>query len=120
MIINITAYLTVALLAHKIRTAQSVRTVHTIHATHVINQSHHLCRLTTVRLKTSQRKIDFIPLSYVKQSVSFNSNFVRFLCKHFSRDKIENAMRSYALGATKNQSVIFWQIDINGKVRTGR
>jgi len=74
----------------------------------------------TVRLKVSQRKIDFIPLNYVKQSVSFNSNFVRFLCKHFSRDKIENAMRNYALGATKNQSVIFWQIDINGKVRTGK
>src|SRR5690554_3469522 len=74
----------------------------------------------TVRLKTSQRKIDCIPLSYVKKSVSFNSNFVRFLCKHFSRDKIEKAMRNYALGATKNQSVIFWQIDINGKVRTGK
>jgi hypothetical protein len=74
----------------------------------------------TVSLKTSQRKIDCIPLSYVKQSVSFNSNFVRFLCKHFSRDKIEKAMRNYALGATKNQSVIFWQIDINGKVRTGK
>ena len=74
----------------------------------------------TVRLKASQRKIDFIPLSYVDQSVSFNSNFVRFLCKHFSRDKIEKAMKNYALGATKNQSVIFWQIDINGKVRTGK
>ena len=74
----------------------------------------------TVRLKASQCKIDFIPLSYVKQSVSFNSNFVRFLCKHFSRYKIETAMRNYALGATKNQSVIFWQIDINGKVRTGK
>jgi hypothetical protein len=74
----------------------------------------------TVRLKTSQRKIDCIPLSYVKQSVSFNSNFVRFLCKHFSRDKIEKAMRNYALGATKNGSVIFWQIDIKGKVRTGK
>ena len=74
----------------------------------------------TVRLKASQCKIDFIPHNYLKQSVSFNSNFVRFLCKHFSRYKIEAAMRNYALGATKNQSVIFWQIDINGKVRTGK
>ena len=74
----------------------------------------------TVRLKTSQRKIDCIPLSYVKQSVSFNSNFVRFLCKHFSRDKIEKAIENYALGATKNGSVIFWQIDIKGNVRTGK
>ncbi|MDD2245278.1 MAG: DUF6371 domain-containing protein, partial [Dysgonamonadaceae bacterium] len=29
-------------------------------------------------------------------------------------------MRNYALGATKNGSVIFWQIDIKGNVRTGK
>jgi hypothetical protein len=74
----------------------------------------------TVRLKTSQRKIDCIPLSYVKQSVSFNSNFVRFLCKHFPRENVKKAIENYALGATKNGSVIFWQIDIKGKVRTGK
>jgi hypothetical protein len=27
---------------------------------------------------------------------------------------------NYALGATKNKEVIFWQIDIHGKVRTGK
>jgi hypothetical protein len=65
-------------------------------------------------------KMDLIPHKYVKESVSANSNFVRFLCKHFPRENVKKAIENYALGATKNQSVIFWQIDINGKVRTGK
>lgn len=65
-------------------------------------------------------KMDLIPFKYVKESVSYKSNFVRFLCKHFPRENVKKAIENYALGATKNQSVIFWQIDINGKVRTGK
>jgi hypothetical protein len=65
-------------------------------------------------------KMDLIPFKYVKESVSANSNFVRFLCKHFPREYVKKAIENYALGATKNGSVIFWQIDIKGKVRTGK
>lgn len=65
-------------------------------------------------------KIDFIPRRYVINSASYNSNFVRFLCDHFPTEKIEEAMEDYALGATRKQCVIFWQIDVNGNVRTGK
>lgn len=65
-------------------------------------------------------KMDLIPRKYVKESVSANSNFVRFLCKHFTRENVKKAIEDYALGATKNGSVIFWQIDIKGNVRTGK
>jgi hypothetical protein len=65
-------------------------------------------------------KMDLIPRKYVKESVSANSNFVRFLCKHFPRENVKKAIENYALGATKNGSVIFWQIDIKGNVRTGK
>jgi hypothetical protein len=65
-------------------------------------------------------KMDLIPRKYVKESVSANSNFVRFLCKHFPREYVKKAIENYALGATKNGSVIFWQIDIKGNVRTGK
>ncbi len=65
-------------------------------------------------------RMDLIPRKYVKESVSANSNFVRFLCKHFPRENVKKAIENYALGATKNGSVIFWQIDIKGKVRTGK
>lgn len=61
-----------------------------------------------------------IPFSYVERSASYKSNFVRFLCEFLTDDQIKYIAEQYVLGATKNQEVIFWQIDINGKVRTGK
>ncbi len=61
-----------------------------------------------------------IPFRFVEKSASYKSNFVRFLFEHFSDEQIHNAAENYALGATKNKEVIFWQIDIMGKVRTGK
>ena len=55
---------------------------------------------------------------------STDSNFVYFLTGLFkSLDNsisIEELCRTYKLGATKDKRVIFWQIDINGNVRTGK
>ena len=61
-----------------------------------------------------------IPFSFVESSASYKSNFVRFLCEFLSVEQIKQAGESYALGASKNKEVIFWQIDITGKVRTGK
>lgn len=61
-----------------------------------------------------------IPFSYVQKSASYKSNFVRFLFEHFSDEQIRNAAEHYTLGATRSKEVIFWQIDIHGKVRTGK
>ena len=66
------------------------------------------------------QRFDCIPVKYLIASASFNSNFVRFLCEYFPCDRIEEAMEHYALGATRDRKVIFWQMDINGKVRTGK
>jgi len=63
---------------------------------------------------------DFIPHKYLKRSLSLDSNFVRFLRKHFSDLQIAEAANNYLLGATRKKEVIFWQIDIDGKVRTGK
>ena len=71
-------------------------------------------------LQNPSTEINHIPYIYVKKSASYNSNFVRFLCNYFPEDKIETAVENYALGATKNNEVIFWQIDIDGKIRTGK
>lgn len=72
-----------------------------------------------------QREIGYIPFSYVERSASYNSFFVQFLCGLFDRyslesPTIERLMQDYALGATKDGSVIYWQIDTKGKVRTGK
>jgi hypothetical protein len=45
---------------------------------------------------------------------------VRFLTRHFEGNKVAKAVDEYRLGATRNGSVIFWQIDVKGKVRTGK
>jgi hypothetical protein len=62
----------------------------------------------------------FIPFKYVKASASYNSNFVLFLCRFFSKEQIMQAVEDYAIGATKQKEVIFWQMDIHGKFRTGK
>ena len=61
-----------------------------------------------------------IPFSFVERSVSYKSNFVRFLCEILTDEQIQAIGENYALGATKTSEVIFWQIDIQGKVRTGK
>ena len=63
---------------------------------------------------------DYVPCKYLTRSLSLNSNFVRFLSNHFSDLQIVEAANNYLLGATRQEEVIFWQIDINGKVRTGK
>lgn len=64
--------------------------------------------------------IGTIPFSYVQKSASYKSNFVRFLCEFLTTNQIQTIGELYALGATNSKEVIFWQIDITGKVRTGK
>jgi len=61
-----------------------------------------------------------VPFPYLINSLSPASNFVSFLQSHFSEDQINTVFEKYLLGATKNKEVIFWQIDITGKIRTGK
>ncbi len=74
----------------------------------------------TIKQITPSQPIGTIPFSYIIDSLSPHSNFVSFLQNHFSEEQIQKVFENYLLGATKNKEVIFWQIDINGKVRTGK
>ncbi|MDD4777521.1 MAG: DUF6371 domain-containing protein [Fermentimonas sp.] len=67
-----------------------------------------------------QNKTDCISPRYVISSKSYNSNFVEFLHNYFPREKIKEAVDNYALGAASYKRVIFWQIDNNDNVRTGK
>lgn len=86
-------------------------------------------RLSVPARQTPERKpkpeAGFIPFRYVEKAVSYNSSFIRFLCGLFDRYSLSSPtivriMEDYALGATKDGCIIYWQIDINGKVRTGK
>jgi hypothetical protein len=53
-------------------------------------------------------------------SSSHDSNFVAFLRTLFDRSTIVRLMSDYHLGATEDKSVIFWQIDGQERIRTGK
>ena len=71
--------------------------------------------------------IGYIPIHYVEKSKSMHSNFFRFLSTLLgnyygskSQEVLNRLLGEYCLGATREGAVIFWQIDKNGKVRTGK
>ena len=71
--------------------------------------------------------IGYIPIHYVEKSKSMQSNFFRFLFTLLgnyygskSQEVLNRLLDEYRLGATRDGAVIFWQIDKNGKVRTGK
>ncbi len=63
---------------------------------------------------------DYIPKEYLLKSLSFDSCLCEFLCGVFDIDAIKRAWADYGIGATKDRSTIFWQIDIQGRIRTGK
>lgn len=71
--------------------------------------------------------IGYVPIHYVEKSKSVQSNFFRFLSillgNYYgskSQEVLNRLLDEYRLGATRDGAVIFWQIDKNGKVRTGK
>ena len=77
--------------------------------------------------KPRQAAIGYIPPKYVERSQSVHSNFFRFISSLLdsyygskAKEVLKRLLEEYRLGATRDGSVIFWQIDKNGKVRTGK
>jgi len=73
---------------------------------------------------TPPKKINIMPEYYIEQSFSNHKNidFIKFLLGQFGSSKTEEIISKYYLcGSTKNPgAVIFWQIDKNKKIRTGK
>ena len=63
---------------------------------------------------------DYVPTGYLSKSFSFDSCLCEFLCGMFGIDTIKKAWESYGIGAAKDHSTIFWQVDIQGRIRTGK
>lgn len=60
--------------------------------------------------------------SYVNRSQSPRSQFVSWLTMRFPEkaEAIHKALSDYRLGATRDGGIIFWQIDPQGRVRSGK
>ncbi len=62
----------------------------------------------------------YIPKEYLIRSLSLNSTFIEYLYKLFDIKTIEHIAAEYYLGTTKSRGVIYWQVDINRRIRTGK
>lgn len=65
-------------------------------------------------------KVHYLSFDYVKQSKSLKSDLFAFLCSIFDVEAIKQVFDMYQIGATKERDVIYWQLDISNKVRTGK
>jgi len=71
------------------------------------------------KIQTTQQ-INYINPKYLSLSHGLNSNFGDFLKLNFNEEEINEIMKKYYLGMTKDKSVIFWYIDKEDRVRSGK
>jgi hypothetical protein len=57
---------------------------------------------------------------YLQKSFGKESNFLSFLKTKFPEDVVEQVILDYFLSGTKDKSIIYWQIDKEGRIRTGK
>ncbi len=76
-------------------------------------------------MQATPKAAGLIPAEYMSRSLGTKSDFVQFLRDLFENinglnQSIDEVCERYKLGSTKSGNVIFWQIDIDEKVRTGK
>ena len=67
-------------------------------------------------------QIHYLPFDYVVSSWSMENDFFRFLrekCR-VSTAELERLLCRYLIGSTRDGGIIYWQLDFNGNVRTGK
>ena len=74
------------------------------------------------RQKPAPKPLCFIPSDLVTRSVNtkYQSDFTRFLASLLGPNNTQRIVNEYRLGVTKSADVIFFQIDIHGRCRTGK
>jgi len=80
-------------------------------------------KISTIQ-EPQQKKISLIPFNIFDKTLKAydNNNLVKFLIKRLGPDQAKETIQMYYLGTSKHWegATIFWQIDIKGRVRTGK
>lgn len=63
---------------------------------------------------------DYIPEELMIRSLNTENNFIQFLTKYFPLIDVARAIEKYRIGDAKDRKVIFWQIDQENRIRTGK
>lgn len=65
-------------------------------------------------------KVDFIPYPLIQRSESMENNLMRYLGKYFPADDLKRVTQAYHLGSTSKGEIIYTQLDVQGRCRTGK
>ena len=87
------------------------------------SQSDNSHKLPPPKLKSqpqTPKTIHTLSSIYASSSLNIESNFGKYLKKHFTKEEIDEVMKLYFLGRTRNKEVIYWYIDINSFFRSGK
>mgnify|MGYP000912404383 CR=1 FL=1 len=63
---------------------------------------------------------DYIPEEIMIRTLNTENYFIKFLTKYFSPIELANTIEKYRIGDTKDGKIIYWQIDNENRVRTGK
>ncbi len=78
----------------------------------------------TKAVMPQQKLVSFIPVEQFKQSLNHHieNNFIKFLITLFGAEVTNELISKYFIGTSKHWegATVFWQIDIYGKIRTGK
>ena len=68
------------------------------------------------------RPVSFIDKAIFKKTLGLNhsNTFTNFLIALFGKQRAENLVNRYHIGTTKNGEAIFYQVDLQGNVRSGK
>lgn len=69
---------------------------------------------------STPQPINFIDQKYLIDSLGLDSNFGNFLISVFKFDEVKQILDDYLLGMTKDGSVIYWYIDKENRIRSGK
>lgn len=63
---------------------------------------------------------DYIPEEMMIRTLRTDNAFLRWLTRYFSLSDVAQAIERYRIGDAKGDRVIFWQIDQEDRIRTGK
>ena len=71
-------------------------------------------------IATPAKPIDHIPEEVMVASLNTENNFIKYLRTLFEMNQVIDAILKYHLGDTTDGKVIYWQVDREGRIRTGK
>lgn len=63
---------------------------------------------------------DYVPEEMMVRTLTTDNAFLRWLTRYFSLSDVAQAVERYRIGDAKGDRVIYWQIDQENRIRTGK